>query len=73
MSDKKIRIIKYSTLALVIVAMIISGLKFYNHRNYKEPVILGPGVTKVETIGDYYEPVKGTVNDCNIYILDSGK
>ncbi len=73
MSDKKIRIIKYTTLALVIIAMIFSGLKFYNHRNYKEPVILGPGVTKVETIGDYYEPVKGTVNDCNIYFLDSGK
>jgi len=72
MSDKKITIIKYISLALVIIAMIISGIKFYNHRNYQEKVVLGPGVTDVKQLGEYYEPIKGTINDCNIYILDSG-
>ena len=73
MSDKKVNLIKYTTLALVVIAMIISGMKFYNHRNHKEKVVLGPGVTKVDKLGNYYEPIKGTVNDCNIYVLDSGK
>ena len=73
MSDKKVNIIKYTALALVIIAMIISGMKFRNHRNYQEKVVLGEGVTKVEKLGDYFEPIKGTINDANIYILDSGK
>ena len=72
MSDRKVNIIKYTALALVIIAMIIAGMKFRNHRNFKEEVVLGSGVSEVVTLGDYFEPIKGTINDCNIYILDSG-
>ncbi len=30
----------------------------------------GPGVTRVVTLGDYFAPVKGTVNDANVYVLE---
>jgi predicted deacylase len=41
-------------------------------RNYKETVILGPSVTEVRRLSQYEPSLAGTVNDSNIYILDSG-
>jgi len=66
-------IIKGGALALWIVLLVFSGIAFAQHRQYKETVVLGEGVTDVKTLGDYYGPLKGGVNDCNIYILDSGQ
>jgi hypothetical protein len=65
-------IIKGIALAIWIGVLISSGIAFAQHRNYKETVVLGEAVTQVKTLGDYFEPLKGTTNDCNIYILDSG-
>lgn len=72
MSDKMLKRIKFIALGLVLISLIIVGQKFYNYRQYKEKVVAGPGVTNVTKLGDYFEPIKDTVNDCNIYILDSG-
>jgi len=33
---------------------------------------LSSGVTEVKKLSDYFSPLKGTTNDCYIYILDSG-
>lgn len=72
MTDKSLWIVKLISLALVGTALIISGVQFYSHRNFQEAVVKGPGVTQVKKLSDYFEPLKGTINDCNIYILDSG-
>jgi hypothetical protein len=47
-----------------------SGASFYRSRRLAEPVVLGPGVTAVKTLGDYFAPIRGTANDCHIYILE---
>ena len=62
-------------LALVVCALAAGwgALEFYGMRNYKETVVLGPGVTEVQKLSRYEPSLAGTVNDCNIYILDSGK
>lgn len=73
MTDKRLWTIKIVALCLVTVAVVIAGMEFYAHRHYKEPVVMGPGVTEVKKLSDYYPAFKGSVNDCNIYILDSGK
>jgi hypothetical protein len=65
-------IIKGIALAAWAAILVFAGVAFAQHRQYKEAVVLGPGITEVKTLGDYYPPLKGTVNDCNIYILDSG-
>ncbi|MCR4403464.1 MAG: succinylglutamate desuccinylase/aspartoacylase family protein [Firmicutes bacterium] len=62
-------------LAIVVVwlAVVVPGaLQLYEHRHFREPVVLGPGVTEVKKLGDYSPAVRGTVNDCNVYVLDSG-
>ncbi len=73
MSKQRLNIIKIITMILIVASLIISGKAFLAHRNYKEAVVAGPSVTEVKTLGDYFAPLKGSVADCNIYILDSGK
>lgn len=66
--------------ALRLVALVVwtavvatAGYQFYQHRHYRETVVLGPGVTKVATLGDYFPKLKGGVNDSKLYFLDSGQ
>ncbi|MGE5588231.1 MAG: succinylglutamate desuccinylase [Clostridia bacterium] len=55
------------------LAVVVPGaLQLYEHRHFREPVVLGPGVTEVKKLSDYSPAVRGTVNDCNVYVLDSG-
>jgi len=65
--------IKIAGLVMAVLFASIAGYKFREQRYFKEPVVVGPGVTEVKKLSDYSPTVKGTVNDCNIYIMDSGK
>ena len=58
---------------LGLLLLVSSGLSFHRSRNLQEPVVLSSGVTEVKTLGDYFEGVRGTVNDCNVYLFDSGE
>jgi hypothetical protein len=57
-----------AVLGLVVVAT--SGASFYQSRHLREPVVLGPGVTSVRHLSDYFADLKGGINDSNIYVLD---
>lgn len=61
---------KSLVVGLGVALLATSGASFYKSRRLKEPVVLGPGVTAVKTLGSYFEPIRGTANDCNIYFLD---
>lgn len=50
--------------------LFLSGQSFYRSRNLKEPVVLGPGVTEVRRLSDYFPGLRGTVNDAHVYILE---
>ena len=47
-----------------------AGLSFFRSRHLREPVVPGPGVSQVVKLGDYFAPVKGTINDANVYVLE---
>jgi predicted deacylase len=49
---------------------LFAGLSFYRSRHLREPVVPGPGVSRVAHLGDYFGPIKGTVNDLNVYVLE---
>jgi predicted deacylase len=55
---------------LGVVLAVLAGSSFYRSRHLAEPVVAGPGVARVATLGDYFEPVKGTINDANVYVLE---
>lgn len=61
---------KIVIIGLGIVLLATSGASFYNSRRLKEPVVLGPGVTAVKQLADYFEPLRGTANNCNVYVLE---
>lgn len=53
--------------------LVFSGLSFRRSRSLKEPVVIGPGVTRVVRLGDYFEGVRGTTNDAHIYVLEGSE
>jgi len=59
--------------ALGAVLAVFAGLSFHAGRFLKEPVVAGPGVARVATLGEYFAPIKGTANDANVYILEGPK
>ena len=61
---------KIAVAALGAVLAVFAGLSFHRSRHLREPVVPGPGFARVATLGDYFAPVKGTVNDANVYILE---
>jgi hypothetical protein len=61
---------KIAVAALGAVLAVSAGLSFHRSRHLREPVVPGPAFAKVVTLGDYFGPVKGTVNDANVYILE---
>lgn len=64
--------IKVIILAVVLAVTGTAGMMFREHRTYKEPVVVSQHVTAVKKLSDYSDVVKGTVNDCNVYVFDSG-
>jgi len=61
---------KIAVAALGAVLAVFAGLSFHRSRHLREPVVPGPAFARVATLGDYFAPVKGTVNDANVYILE---
>jgi predicted deacylase len=61
---------KIVIIGLGLVLLATSGASFYHSRRLKEPVVLGPGVTAVKQLADYFEPLRGTANNCNVYFLE---
>jgi hypothetical protein len=50
--------------------LLFAGLSFYRSRHLQEPVVLGPGVTEVKKLSDYFADLEGTINDANVYVLE---
>jgi hypothetical protein len=53
--------------------MLTAGISFYRSRHLPEPVVLGPGVTQVKKLSDYFAKLQGTINDANVYVLEGEK
>ena len=39
----------------------------------KETVVISDGVDRVVSLGEYFDGISGTINDCNIYFLEGDK
>lgn len=64
-------VVRKAVLAALAAALLaVSGRSFASHRALQEPVVLGPGVTAVKKLGDYFAGVRGTVNDINLYVIE---
>ncbi len=66
------KIVKALILLPVVCAVAVAGWMFREQRTYKEPVVASEHITQVKKLSDYSDVVKGSVNDVNVYIFDSG-
>jgi hypothetical protein len=57
-------------LLLGTVLMLFAGLSFHRSRHLKEPVVLGPGVTEVKRLSDYFDGLAGSINDAQVYVME---
>lgn len=65
--------VKIIALCVVVFCMAVAGYLFREHRTFKEAVVVSEHVTEVKKLSDYSDVIKpGSVNDCNVYIFDSG-
>lgn len=55
---------------LGLLLFVSSGASFYRHRHLEEPVVLSPGVSEVKKLSEYFDGVRGTINDCNVYFFE---
>jgi hypothetical protein len=53
-----------------VALLALAGIDFYGSRHFRETVVLGPGVTGVKKLSDYFSGVSGSINDCNVYVLE---
>jgi predicted deacylase len=61
---------KIAIAALGAALAFFAGLSFTRSRHLREPVVPGPSVSRVAHLGDYFGPLKGSVNDVNVYVLE---
>jgi len=52
-----------------LVVLVTAGIKFYQHRHFNEEVVITDQV-KLKKLGDYFDGIKGTFNDCNLYFIE---
>ncbi len=56
-----------------LVLLVFAGISFFQSRHLKEPVVLGPAVSEVKRLSDYFPGIGGTVNDSFVYVLQGEK
>ena len=67
-----IKTVKIIGLGVIAFCMGVAGFLFREHRTYKEPVVVSEGCTEVQKLSNWCDAVEGTINDCNVYVYDSG-
>jgi hypothetical protein len=56
-------------LILSLLVALITGLDFHQFKKSEVAFVTGPGVVEIQKLSDYFEPLKGTIGDADIYVL----
>ena len=70
MPTRTIQSLVILSIAAAMMAVAANGFRSLYDR---EPVVKGPGVTRVAKLSDYFGGIKGTVADTEVYILEGSK
>jgi predicted deacylase len=60
-------------LMVAVIAFLAYVTPRYEARRHPQPIKSGPGVTAVKHLSDYFDGLKGTAGDTEVFVLDSGK
>ena len=70
---KKLDIMISSALLAAAILVIVFVAPGYLAMRKPDLIRKGPGVTRVALLSEYFQGIKGTAGDTDVYILDSGK
>jgi len=57
-------------LAIIFVIFLLSGgIPLRQHRSFKVDIVCGPGVTEIKKLSDFFPPLKGSMADTNVFVL----
>jgi len=60
------KLIMVGIIALMVFA---GGIPLLNQRNFKEVAVKGPGITEVFKLSKYFEGIKGTIADTDVFVF----
>lgn len=69
MKGNKISAAVLLVLTIAVIALVIPD---FRRMHEEEPIRRGPGVTTVKHLSDYFDGLKGTAGDTQVFVLDSG-
>ena len=74
MSEKLNNNITVKLICFIIAAIlaIVAGIHFYDHRTYKETVVVSDSFTEKKMLSDYVPSLKNTMADTPVFFFDSG-
>lgn len=61
------------TSAIMLIGIVITGFvgkEFYDFYTHEQEFFIGDNVTRVEKFSDYHPPLKGSVGDADIFVLE---
>jgi len=61
---------KIIILVITLLILGLGGYDLYVHRHFEEEIVAGPGVTEVKRLSDWYAPLKDTVHDVSVFVLE---
>jgi predicted deacylase len=67
---KQERLTKILLAAIAAALLAAGGMPLYKHRHFQVPVVLGPGVTRVERLSVYSPGIAGTPADTWVFVLE---
>jgi hypothetical protein len=74
MSEKLNNNITVKLICFIIAAIlaIVAGIQFYDHRTYKETVVVSDSFSEKKMLSDYVPSLKNTMADTPVFFFDSG-
>lgn len=70
---KKEAVTKIGLAALAVALIAAGGLPLLRHRRFGVPIVLGPGVVRVERLSSYAPGLVGNAADTNVFVLEGGE
>jgi hypothetical protein len=64
--------VKLICFIIATILAIVAGIQFYDHRTYKETVVVSDSFTEKKMLSDYVPSLKNTMADTPVFFFDSG-
>ena len=64
--------LRFKLVAVFVIVLVgaVGGFQLYSHRHFDTPLVASEGVTEVKHLSDYFEGLKGSFADTEVFVLE---